>query len=305
MVPPVSFDVVSGDVNGSENKGGGRFVNLGCGSRHHPTWLNIDRWVPDSSIQGHDLRKGIPLPDESADVIYHSHVLEHFDRDSGREFLRDCFRVLKPTGVVRVVVPDLEKIVSLYLKALQESVHGSQEWMRNYEWLMLEMYDQAVREKQGGGVTDYFRKGLIPNLDFVVERVGAVTVQRLTQALRRETGEQTQRRQKSMFPRILKRLLRIPVSAKEILCRTLLGPQDYHALEVGRFRQSGEVHKWMYDRFSLKELLQEVGFSHPHECLASESGIPGWKDFHLDTEPDGTSYKPDSLYMEAVKIESA
>jgi len=35
--------------------------------------------------------------------------------------------------------------------------------------------------------------------------------------------------------------------------------------------------------------------------LSAESYIPDWASFNLDTEPDGTVYKPDSLYIEAIK----
>ena len=62
-------------------------------------------------------------------------------------FLRECFRVLKNEGIIRVVVPDLEKIARLYLMALEGSCAGSTQWHRNYEWMLLEMYDQAVRER--------------------------------------------------------------------------------------------------------------------------------------------------------------
>src|SRR5579884_1880181 len=116
----------------------GRLVNLGCGSSFHPAWLNIDQWAPGTAIQGHDLGNGIPLPDQSADVVYHSHVLEHFERKDAQQFLKDCYRVLKPNGIIRVVVPDLERIARLYLRAMEESLCGSEEWNRNYDWMMLE-----------------------------------------------------------------------------------------------------------------------------------------------------------------------
>ena len=48
-------------------------------------------------------------------------------------------------GVIRVAVPDLEQIVRMYLKALQLSLQGDEEWQHNYEWLMIQLgNDQAV-----------------------------------------------------------------------------------------------------------------------------------------------------------------
>jgi len=58
---------------------------------------------------------------------------------------------------------------------------------------------------------------------------------------------------------------------------------------------------WMYDAYSLRELLGQTGFIGVGRRTAIESRIPGWQTYHLDTEPNGAVYKPDSLYMEGVK----
>jgi hypothetical protein len=58
----------------------------------------------------------------------------------------------------------------------------------------------------------------------------------------------------------------------------------------------------MYDSFSLGELLQHVGLSNPQCYGPTESQIPNWNSFHLDSEADGSTYKPGSLFMEAVKL---
>lgn len=76
---------------------------------------------------------------------------------------------------------------------------------------------------------------------------------------------------------------------------------DRALLEVARFRSSGEIHRWMYDRFSLKTVLESVGFKDANRVGPMESRIPNWSSFNLDTDPDGETYKPDSLYMEAIK----
>ena len=83
--------------------------------------------------------------------------------------------------------------------------------------------------------------------------------------------------------------------------RRLLNKEDLKALEIGRFRMSGEIHKWMYDQYSLGQLLLEAGFQNPTRKTAFESDIVNWSTFHLDTDPDGSIRKPDSLFMEACK----
>jgi hypothetical protein len=57
----------------------------------------------------------------------------------------------------------------------------------------------------------------------------------------------------------------------------------------------------MYDRLSLAHILIEAGFREPVRQSATTSRIPGWREFSLDTNPDGKVIKPDLLFMEATK----
>jgi hypothetical protein len=73
------------------------------------------------------------------------------------------------------------------------------------------------------------------------------------------------------------------------------------ALQIGKFRLGGEIHQWMYDTFSLGRLLKIIGFKEIIVRDAFTSYFDEWKKYNLDTEPDGTIYKPDSNYIEAIK----
>lgn len=117
-------------------------LNLGCGTKTSPRTTNIDwsiharlrcnpigrRLAPlllnderralflsMDDVLVHDLKKGIPVPAASVDAVYHSHVLEHIDRDAVAGFFADIWRALKPGGVHRIVVPDLERHAHEYL----------------------------------------------------------------------------------------------------------------------------------------------------------------------------------------------
>jgi hypothetical protein len=57
----------------------------------------------------------------------------------------------------------------------------------------------------------------------------------------------------------------------------------------------------MYDRYSLGKLLMAAGFQSPSRHTAVSSSLPDWSRFNLDALDDGTPFKPDSLYMEAIK----
>lgn len=120
-------------------------VNVGCGPRPTPGWVNIDNSpsvvfgrAPESVLKAL-LRLGVlskaqlqvartarqfgilrgsatdlPLAENSVDVIYSSHMLEHLDREQARAFLAEALRVLRPGGWIRTVVPDLERYIREY-----------------------------------------------------------------------------------------------------------------------------------------------------------------------------------------------
>lgn len=78
-------------------------------------------------------------------------------------------------------------------------------------------------------------------------------------------------------------------------------PLAIRIMKIGKFRTSGEVHQWMYDTYSLSKLLFRIGFTEITVRDAFTSRIPGWIAYNLDTEPDGSIYKPESAYIEAMK----
>lgn len=113
-------------------------LNLGCGNQVVEGWVNVDyalgarfAKIPffkiinkklkifnvdwDEKIYIHDLNKTFPWQNDSVDVIYSSHTLEHLTREKGRIFINECFRVLKKNGVIRIIVPDLRYIIQQYL----------------------------------------------------------------------------------------------------------------------------------------------------------------------------------------------
>jgi hypothetical protein len=71
----------------------------------------------------------------------------------------------------------------------------------------------------------------------------------------------------------------------------------------GDTRKIGQIHQWMYDRFSLKRILEHAGFIDIRMESADTSRIANWKDYFLDTCKDGSIYNPNpgSLYMEGMK----
>ncbi len=269
-----------------------RLLQLGCGGRPHPAWINLDLRPLPPGVRRHDVTAPLPFPDRHFDAVYHAHLLEHLPRDRAPAFAAECYRVLRPGGVLRVVVPDLEQIARLYLQALEGACSGDTAARRRYPWAVLELYDQAVRERPGGAMLDYLARATDRPGDVAWYRLGAdgrVIRQHL------ETAPPPGGRE----PRWWRRLASLLRGGwREALFRRLLG-REYELLQLGRFRRAGEVHQWMYDRHSLRELLAAAGFVDFRLTAADDSDIPGWRDRPLDTRPDGRPAKPDSLYAEA------
>jgi SAM-dependent methyltransferase len=243
-------------------------LNLGCGTRTDPSWNNLDfspyarlrkrpRTVKalraigflsderyqrlqaiDPSIIWWNLVRGIPFENSTFDVVYHSHFLEHLERDAAINFLRECYRVLKPSGILRIVLPDLEALTLAYRQAME----GLDRWGETsateaeHEKAIAYLFDQAVR--------------------------------------RRSTGPTEQGKW---------------VGRVEALLR-------------GNAEDTGENHRWMYDRHSLSRILTRIGFGRIRKYSAMTSGIAGWERCFVDYNPDGTACKAYSLYLEATKI---
>lgn len=77
-------------------------INFGCGTNRLPGWTNVDSEV--------DISKPLPYPDDAAELILCEHCVEHVTQYQAIEFFKECRRVLKPGGIVRIVVPSIEQI---------------------------------------------------------------------------------------------------------------------------------------------------------------------------------------------------
>jgi hypothetical protein len=62
-----------------------------------------------------------------------------------------------------------------------------------------------------------------------------------------------------------------------------------------------DIESILSQDFPVGKILCEAGFTDLQVLSAAESRVAAWGSIHLDTEPDGSVYKPDSLYMEATR----
>jgi len=261
-----------------------RYLNVGCGGHFHKDWVNVDFNSYSSHVIAHNLLKGIPFNDNEFAVVYHSHVLEHFYKKDTEFFTKECCRVLKSGGILRICVPDLENLVRTYLNCLERCLNGDENAYADYEWIMQELYDQSVRISPGGGMFELFRQG-IPNEDFVRSRLGS-EVDSIKHACQNQIAPKPPKKHKLKY-------------WKNKLREWLL-KDDLKHLETGKFRAGGEIHNWMYDRFSLRLLLENCGFKEVSFKNYNDSSIENWNLYGLDML-DEQERRPNSLYAEAVK----
>jgi predicted SAM-dependent methyltransferase len=89
-------------------------LQLGCGRNWLEGWLNSDYFPRNSDILQLDVTVALPFENDTFDYIFSEHVIEHISYPEGAYMLEECFRVLKPGGVLRVGTPDLAFLVNLY-----------------------------------------------------------------------------------------------------------------------------------------------------------------------------------------------
>lgn len=269
-------------------------LNFGCGTRIAEGWTNIDFHSSNSRVLRVNLLAGFPFPANHFDVVYSSHVLEHFAFDEAAFLMREAFRDLKPGGVARIVIPDLENTAREYIRIL-DLPDSDTDKAQLYEWIKIELLDQLIRSVPGGamapfvqsitaksdeGMLTYIRSrteslGWVPNLDCSKSFV---------QKLGKTTPQQFSTKMVYWYLAVVKQLI----------------PRHIRPMIVTN-TSIGEKHRWMYDRYGLKHLMQSSGFLDVSFRRFNESVISGFAEDCLDSNIDGTAYKNVSLFGEARK----
>ncbi len=268
---------------------GKKYVNLACGDFYvdTPEWINLD-WYPHSkSVIKANLLSPLPFPDNHFDVVYTSHFVEHIPKSSITNFVLECHRVLKPGGVIRIVVPDFENIVREYVKNIDSgnSVEA--------EFNIIELIDQCVRTRSGGELSVF--RGQPDLSDAMKSYISNRTGYRY-----KEMNNQPRSRERYSLREILKKVSR-KFSNMYISFLVHLLPKWFQENHMN-FTNTGELHRWVYDFQSLEKLFSRVDFTSINRMSATESQILDFPFFPLDIDEKGFSRKGnESMYVEAKK----
>ena len=267
-------------------------LNLGCGNRFAQGWINIDFHSESPEVLSVNLLGRLPFADNSFDVVYSSHVLEHFAPDTAQALLRECHRILKPNGILRTVLPDLETGCREYVRLLDE-IDTSEGARKRYEWIILELLDQLTRTRPSGQMGPYREKLTATDDQEMIAYVKSRTDTIPWSGPRKTFGSKLR---SLTWNKLRTKLIYAYVAAVKLLL-----PPSLRATLIDDTR-IGEKHKWMYDRYGLSVLLRRCGFGDIVSLSESESQIEGFAVDHLDSELDGRPYKPGSIFSEARKV---
>lgn len=164
-----------------------KVVELGCGvgdyakelsaiTNHYQGYdLSIDSaslHVPDVKLAAIDLNQPLPIETESVDKIVSVHVIEHLVNWEG--FVEECYRILKPSGVVAIATANRDFILHDYH---YDPTHTTEWSLRDYEKLFTP-YFETVENKKDCAMFNYYpinwllRILLKPNLTYIGKKSG-------------------------------------------------------------------------------------------------------------------------------------
>lgn len=114
-------------------------LHLGCGDKIIKGFINVDFRKNEGVDVVADLSNLVEFDNESVELIYSSHVLEHFGRLEYKLILKKWYDLLKIGGTLRLAVPDFEKVVEHYnenkdLEKLRGLLWGGQNYEKNFHF---------------------------------------------------------------------------------------------------------------------------------------------------------------------------
>lgn len=124
-----------------ENSDGKVLIHIGCGTTNSPEFINIDaRPLAHVHIATDNITSLRDFQTGTVDLVYMCHILEHIKRDNLKKVLSEMSRVLNVGGVLRLSVPDFDKLVEVYsasgkdMNAISRQLIGGQDHEYNIHY---------------------------------------------------------------------------------------------------------------------------------------------------------------------------
>lgn len=137
-------------------------LNVGCGPKPQPEYLNVD----ERELEGVDLIadvRSLPFREGAVAEIYAAHVMEHFtELELKADVLPAWYRLLKSDGKLRAAVPDAEGMIQAYMHGdytfenLRTVTYGGQDYRGNFHYTMFSRESlRAILRDAGFSMGEY------------------------------------------------------------------------------------------------------------------------------------------------------
>lgn len=267
-----------------------RLLNLACGSKisNYGNWINIDFKSPKSNVRECNILNGLNFKNQFFDAVYCAQFIEHLTYTEAQKVLVDIARVLKKDGFIRLVTPDLEDLIQNYIKYLELlKVNPNKLLDEKYNWVRLEIFDQIVRDSSGGEISSFCKNCDSETQEFIMKRLGHsgkdyFNEKKINGKINFELGN------------LLNNFYKLPRKINE----KFFNWSSKEITKIGKFRRSGEVHRYLHDFYSISKLLNNAGFINIKRQDPYTSSIPNWNRYGLDIIENKVD-APFSLYVEA------
>lgn len=271
-----------------------RFLNIACGDTfvEDEFWTNIDFTSHSPKIKKANILNGLPYKDNTFDVVYSSHFIEHIPIDSVNLFLKDVYRIMKPGGLLRIVTPDLEFLNNEYKKNLDLKFFNKANFITTL------ILDQCVRTAAGGKLKldmDSFHN---TNDKEMIEYTKLLIGPDAFKYIKLDDANLL----KKIYIKIKKdpKFLLNVISMIRIKFFLFFLPKSFKSLNVST-ASIGEKHMWLYDFNSLSDFLNNSSFNNIKKVDFDASSYYKYIFSELDIK-DGLPRKGiHQLFVEAYK----
>jgi predicted SAM-dependent methyltransferase len=106
-----------------------RKLQIGAQNNSVASWLNVDILPKNLQVAYLDATKPFPFADNTFDYIFSEHMIEHITFEEGKFMLKECYRVLKPNGKIRIATPGILNTAKILTEPQSER---SQTYIQHY-----------------------------------------------------------------------------------------------------------------------------------------------------------------------------
>ncbi len=271
-----------------------KFLNVACGDTfiEDDSWINVDFTSHSPIVKKANILDGLPYEDNTFDVVYSSHFIEHIPVDKIELFFDDVYRILKPGGLIRLVTPDLEFLNNEY------KINYDKKAFKKANFITSLTLDQCVRSVSGGklkkDMDNFYNSNDTEMINYIKLLIGP------------DAFEYVDSNDISFIEKVLIKVKKDPKFIFNILFMirvkifSFFLPKSFRELNLSN-ASIGEKHMWLYDFNSLSELLKNSSYIDITRTNFNESNYYNYIFSKLDIKNSLPRKGIHQLFVEALK----